>query len=35
MSRALSNESLNADVPAVSIPGRITGLRGGAASPEQ
>lgn len=35
MSRVLSNESLNADVPAVSIPGRITGLRGGAASPEQ
>jgi la-related protein 1 len=37
MARVLSNESRgsNADVPPVSIPPRISGLRGGAASPEQ
>ena len=37
MNRVLSNESRgsNADVPSVSIPARVSGLRGGAASPEQ
>ena len=37
LTRVLSNESRgsNADVPPVSIPPRVSGLRGGAASPEQ
>ncbi len=37
LNRVLSNESRgsNADIPPVSIPPRLSGLRGGAASPEQ
>jgi hypothetical protein len=37
INRVLSNESRgsNADTPSVSIPPRVSGLRGGAASPEQ